>query len=85
MRCRSKISMEDVFTGYVEKSREVLQESIDCCRSWKTIYNRISKVHSNCSSEAWLLDESSIFAQVINIYVHIPTVDVIFKSYIHVG
>ncbi len=64
MRCRAKISLDDMFTGQVERSRDVLQESIDCCRSWKDIYIQTSKMHTQCSNVAWVLDESSIFAQV---------------------
>ena len=63
-RCCSKISLDDVFDGYVERSREALKESTTCCQSWKDTYDHISRVHSEFSDEEWLLDESSIFAQV---------------------
>ena len=63
-RCTSKISLDDIFDGRVEKSREALKESIGCCHSWKETYNNISKIHEKFSKEGWILDESSIFAQV---------------------
>lgn len=63
-RCYNKISLEDVFDGYVEKSRAALEESISCCHAWKETYGRISKIHDNFSSEGWVLDESTIFAQI---------------------
>lgn len=63
-RCRVKISLDDIFEGQVERSRDVLGECISCCRAWKDIYNHISAVHSKMSSEEWVLDESTIFAQV---------------------
>lgn len=64
MRCCSKISLENIFGGYVEKSREALEECMNCCQDWKNTYDRISKMHNKCSSEGWVLDESSIFAHV---------------------
>ena len=63
-RCQNKISLEDVFEGQVEKSRNVLEDCIECCKNWKSTYEKISKVHNHFSDEEWLLDESSIFAQV---------------------
>ena len=63
-RCRSKISLSDIFDGQVERCRIFLMECIDCCRSWKDSYDHITKVHTAMSEETWILDESSIFAQV---------------------
>lgn len=63
-RCCSKISLDDVFDGFVERSRVALEESISCCHAWKDTYDHISRVHTKFSSEEWLLDESSIFAQI---------------------
>ena len=62
-RCRAKISLEEIFTGHVEKSRVSLTECIACCRAWKSTYDYITRVHNEIS-ESWVLDESSIFAQV---------------------
>ena len=63
-RCTTKISLDDIFDGYVERSREALKEGISCCLSWKECYDCVSKVHDKFSEESWVLDESSIFAQV---------------------
>ncbi len=63
-RCFNKISLDDVFDGYVERSREALEESISCCSAWKDTYDQISKVHDRFSSEGWVLDKSTIFAQI---------------------
>jgi len=63
-RCCSKVSLDDIFDGHVERSRIALVESIQCCQDWKDTYDRISQVHNKFSSEGWMLDEASIFAQV---------------------
>lgn len=63
-RCSSKVSLDDIFDGHVEKSRDALKESIHCCLSWKENYEHVSKIHDKFSGEGWILDESSIFAQV---------------------
>ncbi len=63
-RCCSQISLDDVFGGYVERSRTALEESISCCQYWKRAYEHISKVHQKLSPEGWVLDESSIFAHI---------------------
>lgn len=63
-RCSTKISLDDIFVGRIKTSMEGLQESIECCESWKNTYSRISKMHSKLSSVKWVLDQSSIFAQV---------------------
>lgn len=63
-RCRFKISLNDIFEGQVERSRVFLKECIDCCQSWKSTYDHVSKVYTYMTEESWVLDESSIFAQV---------------------
>lgn len=63
-RCCQKVSLDDLFDGYVERSKLVLQESIDCCHAWKGIYKEISALHTSYSTVEWVLDESSIFAHV---------------------
>ena len=63
-RCSTKILLEDIFNGFVERSREALKEGISCCLSWKETYDSVSKMHDKFSQEGWVLDESSIFAQI---------------------
>lgn len=48
----------------MEDSRAALDESIHCCMFWKDTYGHVSKVHNKYASEAWVLDESSIFAHI---------------------
>ncbi len=63
-RCCSKISLDEIFEGQVARSREALRESIHCCQAWKDAYDHVSRVHSKLSDHGWILDETSIFAQV---------------------
>jgi dynein heavy chain len=64
-RCKAKISLDDVFGGYVERSQAVLKECIECCNSWKSTYDHLGKVYSKFSpDEMWVLDHISIFAQI---------------------
>ena len=37
-RCKVKISLDDIFEGFVERSAAVLHECIACCASWKGTY-----------------------------------------------
>jgi len=58
------LSLDDIFTGYAERSRTALEESIICCQAWKETYTHLSMVHNKHGTEEWVLDESSIFAHV---------------------
>ncbi|XP_066933177.1 dynein axonemal heavy chain 2-like [Clytia hemisphaerica] len=64
-RCSTRINLDDIFNGNVKASIDGLQQSIQCCISWKSIYMDISKVHLwySESDEKWVLDQTSIFAQ----------------------
>lgn len=63
-RCKAKISLEDIFEGFVERSTAVLQECIACCASWKGTYEHLVRVYVKFSKDQWVLDHISIFAQV---------------------
>jgi len=64
-RCSSKISLDDIFCGKTLKSIESLNASIACCQGWKESYKKASRMHLKFStSEKWVLDQTSIFAQV---------------------
>ena len=63
-RCCAQISLDNIFDGYVERSRKALEDSIHCCVFWKEAYAHVSKVHDKFSLEGWVLDEHSIFAEV---------------------
>ena len=63
-RCKAKISLDDIFEGFVERSAEVLRECIACCASWKGTYEDLGRVYAKFSGEQWVLDHITIFAQV---------------------
>ena len=63
-RCCADISLDGIFTGYVQSSMKSLEASIDCCEKWKDIYTKMSRIHHKFSQVGWVLDKSSIFAQV---------------------
>ncbi|XP_076804743.1 dynein axonemal heavy chain 2-like [Clavelina lepadiformis] len=62
--CCREISLDRIFNGYVESSVAVLNSCVDCCLAWKEIYNTTAKAHHQLSTSGWVLDQSSIFAQV---------------------
>ena len=63
-RCKAKISLEDIFEGFVERSTAVLHECIACCASWKGTFEHLGRVYTMFSGDMWVLDHISIFAQV---------------------
>ncbi|XP_033636218.1 dynein heavy chain 2, axonemal-like isoform X2 [Asterias rubens] len=63
-RCCKEISLEKLFDGYVTSSMKSLNQSIDCCKAWKEIYSYVRLMHHKFSAEGWVLDQSSIFAQI---------------------
>lgn len=40
-RCSTKISLDDIFEGRIKTSMQGLQESIECCESWKHTYSKV--------------------------------------------
>ncbi|CAH6786111.1 Dnah2 [Phodopus roborovskii] len=62
--CCHSISLDRIFEGYVSSSKEDLQGCISCCHSWKDHYLRAVQMHTQFSSRGWVLDQTSIFAQV---------------------
>ena len=64
-RCRAKINKDDMLEGDVEKCISDLEESINCCREWKSIclkQQRLIKKYS--SRKNWDLDtDETIFAE----------------------
>ncbi|CAL1538804.1 unnamed protein product [Lymnaea stagnalis] len=63
-RCSSEINLDNIFDGFVVSGKQSLNDCIDCCEEWKNIYDKTSKLHHKYSTLGWLLDRSSIFAQV---------------------
>ncbi|XP_040202767.1 dynein heavy chain 2, axonemal [Rana temporaria] len=62
--CSREISLDHIFDGYIASSRQVLNNCILCCTAWKEQYMRAMKVHQRFSNVGWILDQTSIFAQV---------------------
>ncbi|XP_038624757.1 dynein heavy chain 2, axonemal [Tachyglossus aculeatus] len=62
--CCRDISLDRIFEGYVASSKEGLYGCIACCRAWKDSYLRAVQLHTRFSSRGWVLDQTSIFAQV---------------------
>ncbi|XP_037663928.1 dynein heavy chain 2, axonemal isoform X4 [Choloepus didactylus] len=62
--CCHAISLDRIFEGYVTSSKEDLQGCISCCHAWKDHYLRAVQMHIQFSSRGWVLDQTSIFAQV---------------------
>ncbi|XP_074657783.1 dynein axonemal heavy chain 2-like [Tubulanus polymorphus] len=63
-RCCKEISLDRIFDGFVQSSMKSLNDCINCCEGWKEIYMRMAKLHHRFSPHGWVLDQSSIFAQV---------------------
>ena len=63
-RCCASINLDKIFDGYVTSSKKALNECIECCNSWKDIYNNAKRVHERFSSIGWELDRTTIFAQI---------------------
>ncbi|XP_058531818.1 dynein axonemal heavy chain 2 isoform X3 [Ochotona princeps] len=62
--CCHSISLDRIFEGYVISSKDDLQGCISCCHAWKDHYLRAVQMHTQFSSRGWVLDQTSIFAQV---------------------
>ncbi|KAK1153304.1 dynein heavy chain 2, axonemal [Acipenser oxyrinchus oxyrinchus] len=62
--CCKEISLERIFEGYIVSSKQSLNECVHCCMAWKQHYLHVSQLHHKCSSTGWVLDQTSIFAQV---------------------
>ncbi|XP_077117756.1 dynein axonemal heavy chain 2 [Ranitomeya variabilis] len=62
--CSREISLDRIFDGFITSSRKVLQDCIECCTTWKEQYTRAAQTHHSLSKVGWVLDQTSIFAQV---------------------
>jgi dynein heavy chain, axonemal len=63
-RCSDSINLDRIFDGYVNSSKKILNDCIECCDSWKDIYANCAKIHQKMSSKGWELDRTTIFAQI---------------------
>ncbi|XP_069776188.1 dynein axonemal heavy chain 2 isoform X2 [Narcine bancroftii] len=62
--CSKKISLDKIFEGYTKSSKATLHDCMECCRAWKRHFMHAASVHSRFSDIPWVLDHTSIFAQV---------------------
>ncbi|KAL8578353.1 Dynein heavy chain 2, axonemal [Nucella lapillus] len=63
-RCCREIQLDKIFDGCVLSGKKSLADCISCCEQWKDIYDKTSKLHHKYCPVGWVLDKSSIFAQV---------------------
>ncbi|XP_059156869.1 dynein axonemal heavy chain 2-like isoform X2 [Physella acuta] len=63
-RCSVEINLDKIFDGYVISGKQSLNDCIECCEEWKEIYDKTSRLHHRFSQVGWVLDRSSIFAQI---------------------
>lgn len=40
-RCCREINLEKIFDGYVQTGLQSLNDCIECCESWKDIYDKV--------------------------------------------
>ncbi|XP_068785621.1 dynein axonemal heavy chain 2, partial [Struthio camelus] len=62
--CCRHVALERLFEGYVASSRRSLRDCLCCVEAWKESYLRAAQMHNRLSEKGWVLDQSSIFAQV---------------------
>ncbi|XP_062904770.1 dynein axonemal heavy chain 2 [Mobula hypostoma] len=62
--CSKEIWLDKIFEGHTKSSKATLNECIECCQAWRRHFAHASSVHSRFSDIPWVLDHTSIFAQV---------------------
>ncbi|XP_041842513.1 dynein heavy chain 2, axonemal [Melanotaenia boesemani] len=62
--CTQKISLDKIFDGYVISSKQVLNDCVQCCLSWKEIYEEVSQLHHKHCNKDWVLDKTSFFVVI---------------------
>ncbi|WAR21953.1 DYH2-like protein [Mya arenaria] len=62
-RCCREINLEKIFDGYVQSGMKSLNECIECCESWKEIYNKTAKLHHKFSQMGWVCQAQIHFAR----------------------
>jgi len=64
-RCKQQINIKDMLDGDVEKCMQDLQDSIDCGRKWRKIYETTAGIIvKNNKQNSWDFNLNTIFAQV---------------------
>ncbi|KAF0304891.1 Dynein-1-beta heavy chain, flagellar inner arm I1 complex [Amphibalanus amphitrite] len=62
--CQRVISIEGIFGGRCRSSIQTLERCIDCSVAWKNIYKKTARTHHRCSEQGWVLDVTTIFAEL---------------------
>ncbi|XP_037072257.1 dynein heavy chain 2, axonemal-like [Pollicipes pollicipes] len=69
--CQNVISIDDIFNGRCRSSIRTLEQCIDCSMAWKNIYKKAwdylahtARVHHKMSEQGWVLDVTTIFAEL---------------------
>ncbi|XP_078526452.1 dynein axonemal heavy chain 2 isoform X1 [Lissotriton helveticus] len=62
--CCREINLDQIFDGFILSSRLFLQDCIACCLAWREHYMKAAHIHHRYSSKGWVLDQTTIFAQV---------------------
>nr|XP_060635826.1 dynein axonemal heavy chain 2 [Anolis sagrei ordinatus] len=62
--CCKDISLDRLFEGYINSARQTLHGCISCMSSWKDSYQHAAYMHNKLSGRGWVLDQTTIFAQV---------------------
>lgn len=63
-RCSSIVSLDDIFDGKVHSASLQLQDCINCCEKYESIYYELKEIHSQFSDVPWDTEDGSIFAQI---------------------
>ncbi|XP_078057018.1 dynein axonemal heavy chain 2 [Mustelus asterias] len=62
--CSGEISLDRIFDGHIKLSKITLHDCIECCQAWKSHFARAASIHTRFSNIPWILDNTSVFAQV---------------------
>ncbi|XP_043512192.1 dynein axonemal heavy chain 2 [Frieseomelitta varia] len=66
--CRNYTDLKDVFAGKTRSSIEKLQESVNVCKYYKSLYDKIALAHNTLTNIPWDLNRDNIF-QHIDIFI----------------
>merc|ERR1712159_406791 len=62
--CSNSINLDKIFDGHILTSIKSITDCINACQEWKQKYKYAQKVHHKFGKTPWVLDQSSIFAQI---------------------
>eukprot|EP00106_Octopus_bimaculoides_P014248 XP_014781690.1 PREDICTED: dynein heavy chain 2, axonemal-like [Octopus bimaculoides] len=63
-QCCKAINLDRIFEGYIKSGSQTLVDCIECCEKWREKYDMTSALHNKFSPKGWVLDLTSIFAQI---------------------